>query len=98
MVIGKQLDPTNVNFKFFGEAGWGTEFHGTTGDHHISTTSDLFVIGDGAEHDVNGTSTKLDDGNIYLNPSANLKDGDTYVLTVDLTGGCANGVLKVTKK
>lgn len=98
MVIGKQLDPTNVNFKFFAQQGWGTEFKGTASDHHISTTSDIFVIGDGAEHEVAGQTVKLDDGNVYLNPSASLKDGDTYVITVDLTGGCANGVLKVTKK
>ena len=25
-------------------------------------------------------------------------DGDTYVFTIDLTGGCANGVLTITRK
>lgn len=96
--IGKQLDPANVNFKFFGQAGWGTEFKGTASDHHISTSSTLFVVGDGKEHDVSGTSVKLDDGNIYLVSPNKVSAGETYVFTVDLTGGCANAVLKVEKK
>lgn len=98
LTIGQQLDPDNVNFKFFGQQGWGTEFKGTESDHHISTTSSLFVVGDGKEHDVNGTSVKLDDGNIYLASADAVKNGETYVLTVDLTGGCNNAILKVTKK
>ena len=98
LTIGQQLDPDNVNFKFFGQQGWGTEFKGTESDHHISTTSSLFVVGDGKEHDVNGTSVKLDDGNIYLTSADAVKNGETYVLTVDLTGGCNNAILKVTKK
>ena len=98
LTIGKQLDPANVNFKFFGQAGWGTEFKGTSGDHHISTSSALFVVGDGKEHDVSGTSVKLDDGNIYLVSPNKVKAGETYVFTVNLTGGCANAVLTVQKK
>lgn len=97
--VGKQYNPDpNSSFKFFGQQGWGTEFKGTASDHHISGATDIFVIGDGAEHEVGGQTVKLDDGNVYLNPSANLKAGDTYVLTVDITGGCANAVMRVEKK
>ena len=39
-----------------------------------------------------------DNGNVYSMKGVSLKDGDTYVITVDLTSGCANGVVTVTKK
>ena len=49
----------------------------------------MFGIGDGNGHD---------NGNVYLKDGVELKDGDTYVLTVDLTAGVDKAVLKVEKK
>lgn len=89
LTVGKQLRATDVNFKFFGQPNWGVEFKGTASDYHLSTESEIFGVGDGNGHD---------DGNIYLKDGATLTDGEVYVLTVDLTNGTANGVLKVEKK
>ena len=89
LTVGKQLNATSVDFKFFGQAAWGTEFKGTAADYHISTDSDVFQVGDGLDGH--------DDGNIYLVEGVVLQEGDTYVFTVDLSNGCSNGVLTVTK-
>lgn len=42
MTVDKQLyhDPTTINFKFFGQAGWGTEFK----DQAVTTASPLQVM------------------------------------------------------
>lgn len=92
MTVDKQLyhDPTTINFKFFGQAGWGTEFKGSGGDHRITSTSDVFKIGTGADGH--------DDGNVYVPSTVTLNPGDTWVLTLDLTKGVANGVLSAVKK
>lgn len=90
LTVGQQLRAGGINFKFFGQAGWGTEFHGTADGHHITSQSDIFLVGDGT----NGH----DNGNIYLSDNDAVKDGETYVLTVDLTQGNANGILTVEKK
>lgn len=89
LTVGKQLRSTDVNFKFFGQANWGIEFKGTPADYHLSTSSDIFLIGEGAGGH--------DNGNIYLKEGAELHDGDTYVFKVDLTQGTANGILTITK-
>jgi hypothetical protein len=88
--VGRQLKTTDINFKFFGQAGWGTEFKGTAATYHLSTESTVFGIGtDTGGHD---------DGNIYLKDGQTLTVGDTYVFTVDLSSGCSSGVLTVTKQ
>lgn len=89
LTVGKQLRATDVNFKFFGQANWGVEFKGKDNSHIISTESEVFGIGDGNGHD---------NGNVYLKDGVELKDGETYVLTVDLTAGVDKAVLKVEKK
>lgn len=89
LTVGKQLRATDVNFKFFGQANWGIEFKGQDNSHLISTDSEVFGIGDGNGHD---------NGNVYLKDGVELKDGETYVLTVDLTAGVDKAVLKVEKK
>lgn len=89
LTVGKQLRATDVNFKFFGQADWGIEFKGKDNSHLISTESEVFGIGDGNGHD---------NGNVYLKDGVELKDGETYVLTVDLTAGVDKAVLKVGKK
>lgn len=96
LTVGKQLqaDGKNLNFKFFGQAGWGIEFKGTGGSYYLTTESDVFAVGDGTTEYQGGH----DDGNIYLRPGVTLKDGDTYVLTVDLTAGTDKAKLIVEKK
>ena len=88
LTVGKQLSATDVNFKFFGQPNWGTEFKGYGSDHSLTCDSEIFGVGDGNGHD---------NGNIYLKDGATLNDGDTYIFTVDLTAGCANGKLIVKK-
>ncbi len=87
LTIGKQLNRSDVNFKFFGQAGWGTEFKASDGNYLISTTSDVFGIGTGSDGH--------DNGNVYLKSGASLKDGDVCVFTVDCTAGVANTVMTV---
>ena len=90
LTVGKQLNGSDVNFKFFGQAAWGTEFKGSASTYHLSTDSDVFLVGDGNDGH--------DDGNIYLQDGAELQDGDTYVFTIDLSNGCSNGILTITKQ
>lgn len=90
LTVGRQLKAgTSTNFKFFGQAGWGTEFKGADGDYLLSCDNDVFGVGDGNGHD---------NGNIYLRDGAELVDGDTYVFTIDLTGGVQNGRLIIKKQ
>lgn len=89
LTVGKQLRASDVNFKFFGQPDWGTEFHGKDGDYVLTTDSEIFGVGDGNGHD---------NGNIYLKDGASLNDGETYVLTIDLSSDTATGVLTVVKK
>lgn len=88
LTVGEQLSATDINFKFFGQPDWGTEFHGDGSDHNLTCDSEVFGVGDGNGHD---------NGNIYLKDGVELKNGDTYIFTVDLTAGCAAGVLTVKK-
>lgn len=92
MTVDKQLhhDPSTINFKFFGQAGWGTEFKGSGSDHCITSTSNVFKIGTGSDGH--------DDGNIYVPNDVILTPGDTWVLTLDLTKGVGKGVLSAVKK
>lgn len=89
LTVGEQLSATDVNFKFFGQPNWGTEFKGNGGEYCMTSDSEIFGVGDG-----NGGH---DNGNIYLKDGAVLNDGETYIFTVDLTAGCANGKLTVKK-
>lgn len=84
--VGKQLNKDTVNFKFFGQAGWGVEFT-ADGDHQITSTSSQFLIGNGNGHD---------NGNIYLADGSTLTDGDTYRFSLDVTDPY-HVVLTVTK-
>lgn len=76
LTIGKQLKATDVNFKFFHQPGYGNdsgdEFN-NTGTTRITTTSNLFRI-DTSEN-----------GNVKLKQGASLKEGATYVFTLDCT-------------
>lgn len=80
--VGKQLNPGDVNFKFFGQKGWGNELTGTgtgVGGLRIYTTSTLFGVGDG--------TGGHDDGNIYLLPGKTLSPGTVYRFTISTTDG-----------
>lgn len=91
LTVGKQLKAgTSFNIKFFGQPAWGTEFKGSEGAEYRLTTDNPYIgVGDGNGHD---------NGNLYLKDGVELKDGETYVFTIDLTAGCANGILTVEKK
>lgn len=91
LTVGKQLKAGNsCNIKFYGQAGWGTEFKGSEGAEYRLTTDNPYIgVGDGNGHD---------DGNLYLKDGVTLNEGETYVFTIDLTAGVANGILSVEKK
>lgn len=89
--VGKQLKAgTSVNFKFFGQAGWGTEFKGTADSYYLTTDNGIFLIGKG--------EGGHDNGNIYLQDDMELLDDETYVLTIDCRDGVAPAKLFVQKK
>lgn len=91
LTVGKQLKAGNsVNFKFFGQAGWGTEFKGKAADYYLTTTNTTFLVGDG--------TGGHDDGNIYLQDGLQLTDGETYVFTIDCSKGTSPATLSVQKK
>ena len=76
LTVGEQLAATDVNFKFFHQAGYGSddadEFNlKTTSPCHISTTSDVFRI------------DTEESGNIKLKSGVTLTEGTTYVFTID---------------
>ena len=89
-VVGESLNKSFVNFKFFGQAGWGIEFQGSLlAPYHITSLSDVFLVGDGD----NGH----DNGNIYLASGQTLTDGDEYLFRVDMTKGYGKAELTVVK-
>ena len=47
LTVGKQLNPDDINFKFFGQPDWGVEFKGDGSDYSLVCTSDIFGVGDG---------------------------------------------------
>lgn len=85
--VGKQLNASDVNFKFFGQPAWGAEFKGTPNVCSLASVSDIFGVGTG--------SSGHDDGNIYLLDGASVAIGDVCVFTVDCRTGLANATLTV---
>lgn len=77
LTAGRQLNVNNVDFKFFGQAGWGVELN-PTGEYRISSRSDVFLIGHKA---VNGHS----DGNVYVADGVTLQEGRTFRFIVDMS-------------
>ena len=87
-VVGKEFGST-IDFKFFGQAGWGIEFKGSAGsDYAISTTKGILNVGTG--------SNGHDDGNLFLSSDANLSMGDTVTVNLDLTMGVQAAALTTT--
>lgn len=83
LVGGQTVNISNINFKFFGQMGWGIEL---TNENLISK-SDLIGVGDG--------TGGHDPGNLYLKDGVTLQDGGIYVITVDMQGGMNQAVMTV---
>ena len=82
--LGTTLSRTNVNFKFFCQAGWGNEFKSGGSGYRISSASEYLGIGTGT----NGH----DDGNVYKLMDFP-DDARTMVITVNCKNGYRNAVL-----
>ncbi|MDO4320438.1 MAG: DUF5121 domain-containing protein [Bacteroidales bacterium] len=83
VVGGKTIAVDNINFKFFGQMGWGVEL---TGADLVSQSS---LIGVGTGDDGH------DNGNLYLKEGVTLTDNGVYVITVDLTQGIHDAIMTV---
>ena len=86
VVGGISIDVSSINFKFFGQDGWGTEL---TGDM-LKSESSLIGVGTGD----NGH----DSGNLYFEDGVTLEANGIYMLTLDLTGGINNAVMRFEMK
>ena len=83
LVGGKTVSVDNINFKFFGQMGWGVEL---TGDDLVSQ-SNLIGVGTG--------SNGHDNGNLFLEDGVTLQENGVYVITVDLTQGIHDAIMTV---
>ena len=86
VVGGINIDVNSINFKFFGQDGWGTEL---TGDM-LKSESDLISVGTG--------EGGHDNGNLYINDGVTLEANGIYVISLDLTGGIDNAIMRVELK
>lgn len=87
VVGGKTLNIESVNFKFFGQDGWGTELSGDM----LTSKSDIIGVGDGKKVEEGGNGH--DSGNLYLLEGATIQDNGVYVFTLDLTQGINDAIL-----
>lgn len=81
VVGGKTISVDGINFKFFGQDGWGTELKGDM----LTSRSDIIGVGTGSDGH--------DDGNLYLRDGATVQDNGIYVITLDLTQGINDAIL-----
>lgn len=86
VVGGKTIAVDNINFKFFGQMGWGVELKGTD----LVSKSGLIGVGTGD----NGH----DNGNLFLQDGVVLQDNGVYVISVDLTQGINDAIMTVDFK
>lgn len=88
VVGGINININDINFKFFGQAAWadqipnGIELTGSM----LTSESDIIGVGTGE----NGH----DNGNLFLKDGVTLEANGIYVITLDLTGGVNNAVLR----
>ena len=87
LTIGQEIN-AGINFKFFGQYGWGYEFHGE--DLVMEANDYIHINAPEGEwtYDENGNEVYQrggDDGNIFDN-GASMGKGDKLVLTIDLNG------------
>lgn len=92
VVAGTSISVNDINFKFFHQKDWGGEFNNIT----LTTTSDIVFVGAG--EDPGPGNSKRDPGNLGLLKDKPLIEGNTYVFTIDATGGATNAVLTVEMK
>lgn len=85
LTIGQQLNAKDINFKFFGQPNWGVEFGKAGSDHYLVTENPYFKV-------------QEKDGNIAIADDATIKDGETYVFTIDCSAGMKPAKLKVAKQ
>ena len=83
LVGGKTVAVDNINFKFFGQMGWGVELTG----NDLVSKSNLIGVGTGD----NGH----DNGNLFLEDGVVLQENGVYVLSLDLTQGINDAVMTV---
>ena len=77
LTVGEQLNANNVNFKFFGQAGWGAEFKQDDNTKpYLTCTDEVFYVGG--------------DGNVHLNSGQVLKKGWVCKFTIDLNSWSSN--------
>lgn len=84
LVGGKTIATNSINFKFFGQMGWGVELKGSA---NLTSKSNLIGVGTGSDGH--------DDGNLFLQDGVVLQDNGIYVITVDLTQGINDAVMTV---
>ena len=88
LVGGKTVATDAINFKFFGQMGWGVELTGAD----LVSKSDLIGVGTGKVED---GGNGHDNGNLFLQDGVVLQDNGVYVLTVDLTQGIHDAIMTV---
>ncbi|MCQ2230080.1 MAG: DUF5125 domain-containing protein [Bacteroidales bacterium] len=86
LIGGKTVKSESINFKFFGQMGWGIEL----GPDALTSTSDIVLVG-------NKETNGKDNGNLFLAEGKSLEANAIYVFTVDMTEGMNNAVLSVEK-
>ncbi len=86
VVGGKTVAVDAINFKFFGQMGWGVELTGAD----LVSKSSLIGVGTGD----NGH----DNGNLFLEDGVVLQDNGVYVITLDLTQGIHDAIMTVDFK
>ncbi|GHT29191.1 hypothetical protein AGMMS49574_05210 [Bacteroidia bacterium] len=87
VVGGKNIHTESINFKFFHQKGWGSEFSGD----NLHTTGKLVFVGTGGD-------SGRDSGNLGLVAGVTLETDAVYVFTVDISTGTSNATLIVEKQ
>ena len=88
VVGGKTVSTNKINFKFFGQMGWGVELKGSV--NYAGIISEFVGVGTGSDGH--------DDGNLYLLDGVTLKDNTIYKFVVDLTAGINAAVFTMTEE
>lgn len=86
VVGGQTINTSAINFKFFGQMGWGVELGGAD----LTSNSPLIGVGTGD----NGH----DNGNLFLPDGVELQENGVYVITVDCSRGIHAAVMDVEYK
>lgn len=75
LTVGRQLNPSQVAFKFFFSPAEGADGFAPTGEYRVRMSDPVFGIGTGRNgHDA---------GNIFLRPGRSLDEGSIYAFCLD---------------